>query len=1020
VSGDRDDDLARTATAPVGSTTAPAPPAEPVGATLGRYRLERELGAGGMGVVHAAFDPDLERRVALKVLRSAAGTSDARHRLLREARAMARLAHPNVVTVHEVGSANGRDYVAMEIIEGHTLAEWLRATPRLEAEIVDAFIGAGRGLAAAHAAGIVHRDFKPHNVLRHKGGRIVVTDFGLAREAEPPVDPLAVTGAAMRAPAGTDLTVSSTPSTPLAGLTMTGSLLGTPAYMAPEQWSGGAVTPATDQFAFCVALWEALAGERPFKGATVEALRAEIERGPATLDASRIPRRLRPALLRGLDRDPSRRWPSMDALLAAMAPPRPPNRSVMFAIGGGAAVAAAVVFSIVDRSEQAPAAAASCRAPAIALEAAWPADAAAKLAAAGQGPAAAQLDADAWAWQAARAEACTLAPERREPRLACLDGVLARFDAVARGVAPLARMEHADAGALLIDPAVCAVDTPPRLMMSTTPPFRAVIAALLRDEATLGEPDRGEVAALLADLDADPCAAAFGRHVAMKHAAAIGEGIDRERLAAEATEQAQRCTDERVRAEIALIAAEQALESTILGTAITSKIRIAETVAQPVMQPDVAAALEQLRGEVARRAELPDEAIARARAAMTGFAARGRIAAELAAGLRVVKLQHARATPADLAAIEGTLNGYRARALEHLGEADATVRAIDRARADWMFDIDDPAGAQAVYDRVYRPEPNHPSRRIAGRVVGPDGKPAAGARVAAATAANSGAYGLVVGQPPSMRFATTDADGRFEIADAVETGLVVAELGELRAGPVAIADSVTLKLERTARVTGKVELGGAAPQTVSVVAVDPALPELRYALAAPVRADGSFELAGVPRRRMHVFGVVARLGPSRIGTSVPLDVRGPAVQGVRLGVPTGKRDLHVLVRSTVGTPVVNAAVLVMAGAVRSASVLDVRQAGWAITEQSARQIEGESAPAPVIAVASRGDLFATIKDAPEGSASACAIALPSDLADPTLDNKITANLDKLRIECVPVPPKADVVVVEVPPFPRLD
>jgi serine/threonine protein kinase len=147
MAGSSDDELARTATA--GGTPSPQATAQALTGTLGRYRIERTLGEGGMGVVHAAFDPDLERRVALKVLRADAVDDDARQRLLREARAMARLTHPNVVTVHEVGSANGRDYVAMELVEGETLADWLRDGLRTPEQIVEAFVAARRGLAAA-------------------------------------------------------------------------------------------------------------------------------------------------------------------------------------------------------------------------------------------------------------------------------------------------------------------------------------------------------------------------------------------------------------------------------------------------------------------------------------------------------------------------------------------------------------------------------------------------------------------------------------------------------------------------------------------------------------------------------------------------------------------------------------------------------------------------------------------------------------------------------------------------------
>jgi serine/threonine protein kinase len=290
----------RTASA---AASAPAVVGEPVAAMLGRYRVEREIGAGAMGVVHVAFDVDLQRWVALKVLRSALVTPGAADRLLREARAMARLSHPNVVAVYEVASAGDRGFVAMELIRGGTLEDWLTANNRPLVQILDAFLAAGRGLAAAHAAGIVHRDFKPRNVLRDHNGRIALGDFGLARELHDALDATDSLAATLRAPGAR------------VGHTTTGSLLGTPAYMAPEQWCGGAITPATDQFAYCVALWEAIAGQRPYRGSSAESLRAQIARGPVAIDARHIPHRMRDPLCCGLDPDPARRWPSMTALL---------------------------------------------------------------------------------------------------------------------------------------------------------------------------------------------------------------------------------------------------------------------------------------------------------------------------------------------------------------------------------------------------------------------------------------------------------------------------------------------------------------------------------------------------------------------------------------------------------------------------------------------------------------------------------------------------------------------------------
>jgi tetratricopeptide (TPR) repeat protein len=293
-------------------------PKEPgADATVGRYQLLDILGSGGMGVVYGAHDPELNRRVAIKLLHPQADPevqADGAARLLREAQAMARLAHPNVVAVYDAGTFAGRVFITMELVEGLSLRHWLRAAHRTWREVLALFRQAGRGLAAAHAAGLVHRDFKPANVLVNKDGRVQVTDFGLARNTP--------TSEAVRTGASTPPSLPSSAWNDLleSPLTQAGLVMGTPAYMPPEQHEGLDTDARGDQFSFCASLYEALYGQLPFEGNNAAHYRNELHAGrvrPPPRD-SRVPAWLLRALSRGLAPVPEERYPSMEALLDAL------------------------------------------------------------------------------------------------------------------------------------------------------------------------------------------------------------------------------------------------------------------------------------------------------------------------------------------------------------------------------------------------------------------------------------------------------------------------------------------------------------------------------------------------------------------------------------------------------------------------------------------------------------------------------------------------------------------------------
>lgn len=289
---------------------------------VGRFRTTRVLGAGGMGTVLAGFDDELERPVAVKLLHREIGVRHA-ERLRREAKALAKLSHPNVVTVYEVGQWQGRLFVAMEQVEGVTLGRWMSEQARSVDDVLEMFLRTGAGLVAAHGRGLVHRDFKPDNVIVGVDGRPRILDFGLVQATEEEDEDTVHTpadDAAEEADATVDASNRVTAAAASGSLTETGTVLGTPAYMPAEQFAGKRTTEASDQFSFCVALWEALYGARPFAGRTMGQLATAVTEG--NIEPPKSPRgsgRLRRALERGLSPDPSARWGGMQSLLDELA-----------------------------------------------------------------------------------------------------------------------------------------------------------------------------------------------------------------------------------------------------------------------------------------------------------------------------------------------------------------------------------------------------------------------------------------------------------------------------------------------------------------------------------------------------------------------------------------------------------------------------------------------------------------------------------------------------------------------------
>ena len=420
------------------SPTAPlAPPGRPLeeGAVLGRFVIVRALGSGSGGVVYAAWDSHLGRRLALKVFESRGGDADESwRRLIHEAQLIARLDHPNVVTVHDVGAIDGRAFIAMELVDGHDLSEamaqaWDRKPRPTWQQRVASLLLAGDGLAAAHAAHVIHGDFKPANVLVGRDGRVKVSDFGIG---------------ILREPENTaEQTLNATAETDVenAEITLGGNLWGTPLYMAPELFQGHRPTEASDVYSYCASLYQALYGEPPATGRGLAALfAAKLDPKPGRAES--VPRKLRDLVMRGLDPTPNRRPRSVAKIVATIrALQRRRSRRITVAACIGAAIPMLAAYPLLVSDEE------PCIDARAELAGVW--DHGRREDVRGAFAAVARADADlqrvqqrlddyATRWTDARLETCQLTRRGEQStllehrKLACLDERRAELDAFVR------------------------------------------------------------------------------------------------------------------------------------------------------------------------------------------------------------------------------------------------------------------------------------------------------------------------------------------------------------------------------------------------------------------------------------------------------------------------------------------------------------------------------------------------------------------------------------------------------------
>ncbi len=856
------------------------------GAPIGGYNLIDVLGEGGMGVVWSAHDPMLDRTIAIKVLKSRDASPSLKLRLLREGRAMARLKHPNVLTVHEVGTDGDRDFIAMELVDGGPLDHWLAKHPT-RVEVMAALLDAGRGLAAAHAVGLVHRDFKPNNVLRSKDGRVMVTDFGLARgmgddwgaaltASGNSLDP--VDQARMGVPQDSVLD---------SPLTKTGALIGTPAYMSPEQFTGSEPDPRTDQFAFCVTAWQMLTGARPYHGRTLDELRQAASAGVNAV-VTDLPKPLRAVLARGLDPDPAKRWPDLETLLRELeTAAKPKRRWPLYAAGAG--VLAIVVISALLVWPSSKVEAPICGAADTAYADAW-SPTRLRLAESGR-PLSAAFEAHRRRWLTAYDQTCKAEPKPArgalETRLGCLHAIRERaaafVDLLARATPDIQLGFDPYVG--LPAPEVCAtkafpipvipddarrdkvLDTFAKEIAGATPDPATVRAAgwpplipMIDQARGIGLLKRGDYAhartelerAIAASETTDPRTTALARiallEVSITELAHPDDhaGTKRETMHEEITR---------------------------LLTYARSAVKAAGD--EPLLVGLLAMREAQVTADLAERApkrESYDHALGRATDARKQFELIGDARRSARAAALQADIDLRRGDASALADVEFAARSA-AETLEREGQPP--VPALESTLARIAFTRSDYDAAHQRLERVAKPtKPDGPTHE--GVVLDTDGKPAMNATVVAWTGELHGDPRWLVSDPQTLHgeIVETGAEGRFTI-HAPAGAAIIAQRGDLRSIPIALPSGpITIKLAATTEVIGKLEAR-------SVAGIDGfarfAIGAHSWYLEAAVAREGfTFRIARLPGGRP-LFGAIGRSGDAtrRILNASPTKLSWP-------------------------------------------------------------------------------------------------------------------------------------------------